>query len=243
MTRVRVTAFRVCFLAMTVVVAVLAMPLLLGPARWSVGVQRVWGRGVLLLLRALVGVTHEFRGRDRLPDGPCLIAAKHQSAWDTIVFLVELPAPVFIFKKELLRIPIYGWFCLRSGMIPIDRNGGGRALRRMINRVRSRLAAHRPVIIFPEGTRVKPGEHRGYQPGVAGLYRQLDVPVVPVALNSGLVWPKAGLCRTDFRIVAEYLDPIPPGLPRKEFMARLEQAIETATGRLLEEGRRQLARS
>lgn len=240
MNSLRVLAFRFCFLAWTALVAFAAIPVLLGPAAWSIKFQRFWARSVFWILRVVAGVSYEVRGRSRIPDGPFLVAAKHQSAWDTIVFLLDLPEPVFVFKRELLRIPLYGWYCLRTGMVPVDRSGGGQALRRLIGAVRARLGDGRPVIIFPEGTRMKPGEHQGYQSGVAGIYRQLDVPVVPVALNSGLVWPKSGLVGTGFRIVLEYLDPIPPGLSKKEFMAELEGRIEPATNRLAAEGREQI---
>lgn len=239
--RTRALLFRIAFPVWTGFVAFVTLPALLGPMSWSVAVQRFWARSSLILLRVLAGVRHEVRGFERRPDGPIIIAAKHQSAWDTIVFLIDETAPAFVLKKELLRIPIYGHFCRRSGMVPIDRAGGPRALRTLITEARDRLAHGRPLIIFPEGTRVPVDDHKGYQPGVAGLYKHMGVPVVPVALNSGLVWPKSGFKQTNFTITLEYLDPIPPGLPKKEFNTLLERRIEDATDRLVAEGRKHLS--
>lgn len=233
----RARLFHAVFVLWTALVSLVTAPVLLGPQTWVLGVQRFWARGVLWLMRVIAGVTYEIRGLDRVPEGLKLIASKHQSAWDTVIFLLGRPAPAFVLKKELLRIPIYGWFCARTGMVPIDRAGGSRALRAMIREARARMDAGRLLVIFPEGTRVPPDDYKPLQPGVAGLYRQLNVPVVPVALDSGLVWPKSGFVGTDCRIVMEYLDPIPPGLPKKVFMQRLQTALDQATDRLIAEGR------
>jgi 1-acyl-sn-glycerol-3-phosphate acyltransferase len=243
MSLIRARFFHGVFVVWTALVSLLTVPVLLGPQKWVLGVQLFWARGVLWLMRHIAGVSHEIRGRERVPEGVKLIASKHQSAWDTIIFLLDRPAPAFVLKKELLKIPVYGWYCIRTGMVPIDRAGGSRALREMIREARARMAVGRPLVIFPEGTRVPPDDHKPLQPGVAGLYRQLNVPVVPVALNSGLVWPKSGFVGTDRRIVLEYLDPIPPGLPKKEFMKRLQTALDEATVRLMAEGRAERAAS
>lgn len=236
MIRFRALLSRCLFPLWTGVFALVTLPVLLLPPRASISVQRSWARSVLWMLRVVAGITYEIRGQENLPRGGILIAAKHQSTWDTIIFLLADTPPAFVLKKELLRIPVYGWYCLRTGMVPIDRAGGANAMRAMLRAARARVAEGRPLVIFPEGTRVPPGEHRALQPGVAGLYRQLDMPVVPVALNSGLVWPKSGFRRTDFRITLEYLPPIAPGLPKKEFLAALEKSITEGTNRLMAEG-------
>jgi 1-acyl-sn-glycerol-3-phosphate acyltransferase len=164
-------------------------------------------------------------------------ASYHQSAWDTFAFLTFLDDGAYVIKKELTRIPIYGWLIIKAAMIPVDRTGGARALRNMVCTARARLAAGRHIVIFPEGTRTAPGTHRAYHPGVAALYSQLAVPVVPVALNSGLFWPRRAFLKRPGHIVVEILPPIPPGLPRGDFMRRLESSIEGTSARLCRPGR------
>jgi 1-acyl-sn-glycerol-3-phosphate acyltransferase len=148
-----------------------------------------------------------------------------------------------VLKRELLRIPFYGWYIAKAGVIPIDRGAHASALRKMTAAARKVIAAGRPILIFPEGTRKKPGEPPDYKPGVAGLYGLLGAPCIPVALNSGLFWTgPMGLIKLPGRIVVEFLDPIPAGMKRAEFMRLLEERIETATAKLVAEGRQLLAR-
>jgi len=197
--------------------------------------QRAWAGHVVWLLRRLADIVHEERGRERLPAGGVVIAAKHQSAWDTLIWHLIADDPAVVMKQELLAIPIYGAYCRKSRMIAVDRHGGAKAMRTMLEAARQAVAEGRPIVIFPQGTRTAPGAsaaERPYLPGVAALYRGLGVPVVPVALNSGLFWPRRGFLRRPGRIVLEYLEPIPPGLPRGAFMAELESRIEEATRRL-----------
>jgi len=155
-----------------------------------------------------------------------LIAAKHQSAWDTIIFSILLWDHCFVLKQELTRIPLFGWYLTRAGLIPVDRSGGAAALKKMVADARRAAEAGRPIVIFPEGTRVAPDAHRPYHPGVAALYSQLEVPVVPCALNSGLFWGRRSFAKRPGTITLEFLPAIPPGRPRKTFLAELEQAIE-----------------
>jgi 1-acyl-sn-glycerol-3-phosphate acyltransferase len=232
--KIRAAAYLAAFYLWTGVLAVLALPVLVLP-RWAIfAIQVLWARGVFFLLRWIGGVRQEITGWERIPEGPVLFASKHQSAWDTIVFfLVRRPPPTFFFKKELLQIPIYGRFCLRSGMVPVDRAAGARAMRSVLAMAAERLKEGRSLVLFPEGTRVPVGRKARYQPGVAGIYKYLDVPVVPVALNSGLFWPKAGPTGRTGTLRMEFLDPIPPGLEKDEFLARLSDVLETATARLV----------
>ena len=224
--------FNLLFFAWTAVMFLLSLPALLLPVGivWWLG--RVWVRGVVLLLRLVVGLTHEVRGREHRPAGAALFAAKHQSAWDTLIFALLLDRPAIVLKQELLNVPLFGWYMRKCRMIPVDRKGRAKALKQMAADARDRAAAGRPILIFPEGTRVAPGQHRGYHPGVAALYGALDLPVVPVALNSGLFWGRRSFAKRPGRIVVEFMPPIPPGLERREFMGRLEAAIEGASGRL-----------
>jgi 1-acyl-sn-glycerol-3-phosphate acyltransferase len=198
---------------------------------------RFWASSVLVLLRLIVGLGHEVRGLDRVPHSGCVIAMKHQSAWDALILPVVLGDPAVVVKRELLLLPFYGWYAARAGSIAIDRKAGAGALRRMLARARPVAAAGRPIVIFPEGTRVAPGERRAYQPGVAALYQALALPLVPAAVNSGLYWGRRSFAKRKGRIILEFLDPIPPGRTRPRLMAELERRVETATAALLREGR------
>ncbi|MEE8499643.1 MAG: lysophospholipid acyltransferase family protein [Kiloniellales bacterium] len=237
MIALRSLLFNVLFMAWSILVQVLGMPSLLLPIAAVARIQQLWVGGSLALLAAVCGVRHEIRGWERLPPGPCVLASKHQSTWDTLIFPGLLPAPGFIIKRELRWIPLFGWYLRRTGCIEIDRKGGAMALKRMLAEARRTLAAGRYIVIFPEGTRVVPGQRKPYHPGVAALYTQLQVPVVPVALNSGLFWGRRKFLKKPGRIVLEFLEPIAPGLPRKEFTAELERRIETASARLVAEAR------
>jgi 1-acyl-sn-glycerol-3-phosphate acyltransferase len=193
---------------------------------------RFWAQCVLALAKAIVGLDGEIRGIEHLPPGGCLIAMKHQSAWDALILPVVLGDPAVVIKRELLWLPFYGWYAARAGSITIDRRGGAGALRRMVAAARQAVAAARPIVIFPEGTRTAPGQRLTYQPGVAALYQALAVPLVPAAVNSGLYWGRRSFVKRPGRIVLEFLPPIPPGLPRQQVMRELETRIETATAAL-----------
>jgi len=229
---IRSLLFNLLFFGWTSVMFLLSLPALLLPAGAVWGLGRIWVRGVVLLLRFVVGLSHEVRGLAHRPEGAALFAAKHQSAWDTLIFALLLDRPAIVLKQELLNVPLFGWYMRKCRMIPVDRKGRGTALKRMAAAARNRARAGRPILIFPQGTRVAPGTHRTYQPGVAALYGALGLPVVPVALNSGLFWGRRSFHKRPGRIVVEFLPPIPPGLERRKFMGELETAIETAANRL-----------
>lgn len=221
--------FNVLFFAWTTVMNVVCVPALALPQPVVLGAARLWIRGVLLLLAGICGLRHEVRGAENLPAGPCIVAAKHQSAWDTLIFILLLDKPSYVFKRELLWLPLFGWYVARSGCIPIDRAGGPVALRRMVRAARRAVDQGRTIVIFPEGTRVAPGARRPYHPGTAALYAQLGVPVVPVAVNSGLYWGRRSFLKRPGRIALEFLRPIAPGLTRAVFTRELEHRIETAS--------------
>ena len=228
----RAFGFNLAFFGVTLLLGVTALPLLLAPRRIVMRFGRFWAQSVLWLARVIVGLDGEIRGLDRLPRGACLIAMKHQSAWDTLVLPVLLGDPAVVIKQELLWVPFYGWYAKRAGSIAIDRRGGAGALRRMLGAARRAAAAGRPIVIFPEGTRTAPGQRLTYQPGIAALYQALDLPLVPAAVNSGLFWGRRSFVKHKGRIVLEFLEPIPPGLPRRQLMAELEQRIEAVTAAL-----------
>jgi 1-acyl-sn-glycerol-3-phosphate acyltransferase len=191
--------------------------------------------GLQLLLRHLVGLDYEVRGRASMPPGPAIYAFKHQSAWETMVIHLLLPKAAIALKQELMRIPLFGWCLRRTGMIGIDRSGRTRALRSLVEGARAALARGVAVVIFPEGTRMPPGRNAPYHAGVAALYLQLERPVVPVVLNSGLFWGRRSFVKRPGRIVVEFLEPIAPGLERKAFMAELRRRLESAADRLIED--------
>jgi len=227
--------FNLLFYVTTTLFVVLGSPLLFAPRRWAMAALAVHARFELWLLRVIVGTKLEVRGLDKLPDGPCLVASKHQSAWETFALIPLFRDPALLMKRELFWIPFHGWFSRKFEMIPVDRDQGPTALRRVLREAKKRIAAGREIIIFPEGTRRPPGAPPDYKTGVVLLYAALGVPCVPVALNSGLFWPRRSVIRRPGTIVVEFLDPIPPGLDKAEFLHRLESAIEGASNRLLAE--------
>jgi 1-acyl-sn-glycerol-3-phosphate acyltransferase len=236
--RLRSIAFNLSLYVIALLVGVIATPALAMPRSAAVFVIAHLSRFVLWTLRITAGTKFEIRGT--LPAGPVLIAAKHQSMWDTIVFVALLNDPAIVLKSELLWIPYYGWFSWKAGMIAINRGSGSTAIRRLVGQGKAAIAAKRPIVIFPEGSRMAPDAAPDYKPGVAALYRQLNVECVPAAVNSGLYWPRRRFLRKPGTIVLEFLPPILPGLDRDSFMNRLETDIETATARLVTEGRREL---
>lgn len=227
--------FAVWMYGLALVMGVVCLPLLLGARRPALEAIRLWARWTLNGLNLASDIQVEIRGIENLPTGPCLVAAKHQGMLDILPPFAYLDDPAFVLKRELLRVPIFGWFSLKSGMIPIDRAGAAKTLRGMVTAASEAISEGRQVVIFPEGTRRTPGATPDYQPGVAGLYRELGVHCVPVATNSGRFWPAHGLLRWPGVAVVEILPPIPPGLKRAEFMRRLQDEIESASARLLTE--------
>lgn len=228
--------FNIAFFGWTALLCILGIPLLFAPAGWILVVQQFWGKGAVWLLRLLVGMDYAVSGRENLPDGPFVVAAKHQSAWDTIIFFVLLDRPAYVLKKELLAIPLYGLYARRAGHIAVDRKAGAMALRALLEDSRRAVADGMVPVIFPQGTRTAPGTRLPYQPGVAALYKGLELPVVPVALNSGLFWGRRAFRKRPGTIRLEFLPAIPPGKDRASFMAELESSIEQATDRLSAEG-------
>lgn len=194
-----------------------------------------WSRSSVALHSLTTGATVEFRGVEHIPKGALLVAAKHHSAWETMALVRFFPKATYILKRELLRLPLFGWHLIKAQQIPIDRGQRAAALQRMTARAREAMARGRQILIFPEGTRRKVGAPPEYKFGVARLYAELGVPCLPVALTSGLAWPRNTLLHYPRRIIVEFLEPIPAGLPPEEFFERMRDAIETNTDRLLKE--------
>ena len=237
MTAVRSLAFNLAFYLWTLFAAIVTLPILLAPRPAAQATLNLWAKVVTWLLRVVGGVRVEVRGRDHVPVGVALVAPKHQCMFDIFGLIAVLPDSCFVLRKELMRIPVFGWWAWKCDMIVIDREGGSKALRHMLTSSRDRLTqAPRQLVIFPEGHRGKPGQAGDYQPGVAALYRDLDMECAPVALNSGAHWQKGGLALKPGTIVFEFLEPLPAGMKRAEFMRELEERLEAASNALLAEG-------
>ena len=233
---VRSVAFNVLFYVNLILHVIGAIPTYALPRRAFMAMAKSWGHTSGWLLRVVAGTRVELRGLEKIPPGALLVAAKHQSVWETFTLLTLFDDPAYIFKRELQWIPVFGWYAWKSRMIPVDRGARGGAMAGMIARAREEFSRGRQIIIFPEGTRTAPGAPPAYKSGVVQIYVACGVPCLPVALNSGLYWPRRKFLRYPGTIVLEVLDPIPPGLERAEFAARLEREIEMATTRLVAEG-------
>jgi 1-acyl-sn-glycerol-3-phosphate acyltransferase len=233
----RAALFNSAYVAWTAAIGTLGLPFLLAPRRAAMAFGRFWSRGVLFLLRVIVGLDYRLVGLDRIPSGGAIVAMKHQSAWDAIALPLVFDDPAPIVKRELLMLPFYGWYMARAGAIAIDRKAGAAALRAMLAAARQAALAGRPIVIFPQGTRIAPGATAPYQPGVYALYQALSVPLIPAAVNSGLFWGRRSFIKRPGHITLEFLEPIPPGWPRRRLMQELGQRIETATTALEEAAR------
>jgi 1-acyl-sn-glycerol-3-phosphate acyltransferase len=231
---VRSILFNLFYVLWTLGLGLLYLPLLAVPGRMGRGPVRLWSRGILGAARVLLGIRWRVEGADHLPAGPCILAAKHQSAWETFFLHLYLSDPVYVLKKELLSIPFVGWYMRKTGMIAVDRAAGAGALKRMLRQAEAVLGAGRQIIIFPEGTRVAPDETRPYHPGVAALYGRFgaEVPVIPVALNSGLVWGRNSFVKRPGEVVVRILPPLPGGQSRKAFLSDLQARLDQASREL-----------
>ena len=232
---VRSIAFNLLFYVNTVFWLIAGLPTFFMPYWAIVEIAKAWGRVNLFLLRWVAGIKIEVRGAEKIPKGGLIIASKHQSAWETFALLPLFDIPLFIVKRELMWIPFFGWLMAKGRMVPVDRTAGSQALVRMTERARIEIGRGRQLIIFPEGTRRPAGAEPRYKYGVSHLYAAEGVPCVPIALNSGLFWPRRSTLRYPGTVLVEVLDPIMPGLDKDEFFKRLQSDIETATARLIAE--------
>ena len=222
---VRSFIFNLVFYLSTVFLTICLLPCLLR-REWTQAAGKFWGWFTACLLH-IVGLHHEIRG-DTQKKKQVIYAAKHQSAWETLVLYWELDAPVIVLKRELLYLPILGWFFLRSGCIAIDRKAGMAALKKLRQKAEASVAGGRSLLIFPQGTRVASGQSVRYQVGVFALYQATSLDVVPVALNSGRFWARNGFIKKPGVVVVHFLPAIDQGLPRDSFMTKLEYEIEKA---------------
>jgi 1-acyl-sn-glycerol-3-phosphate acyltransferase len=233
--------FNLLFYPNFVLWAIIALPTLVMPRRALLRVANWWAQSNILLMRVVCNIKVEYRGVEKIPKGPLIVAAKHQSMWETISLLHFFDAPFFVLKRELRRIPLFGLFLIKTDMVAIDRSSGRQALMKIAKRASEEVRRGRQFVIFPEGTRRPPGAPPDYKAGVGLIYVDCGVPCLPVALNSGLFWPRRTFLRYPGTLVVEFLDPLPPGLPRNEFLARLQSTIEEATDRLVAAGQAEQA--
>ncbi|MDA0305259.1 MAG: lysophospholipid acyltransferase family protein [Proteobacteria bacterium] len=233
----RSIAFNIFFFVFHLALVMVMTMLLAFPRRLEQRVVRLWTHLLGKALKTIVGLDIEIRGRENLPPGAIVIVSKHQSAWDTFVFYTLVDDPNYILKKELIDIPFWGWCAAKCGAIGVDRDGGASALKKMVRDTQDRIGKGRQVIIFPEGTRAKPGKRHPYHPGIAAIYGHTDAPVIPVALNSGLFWGRGSFVKYPGVVTIEFLSPMPAGLKRREFMIDLERRIEGASDALLAEAK------
>jgi 1-acyl-sn-glycerol-3-phosphate acyltransferase len=240
MTVLRSLAFNVAFYANTVLWLFALIPLLVLPRKIFLRAVQAWGSVSIWLMRVLAGIRLEFRGLEKIPSGGLLVASKHQSAAETFSLLTLFDDPTFVLKRELQWIPLFGWYTMKAAQVPVNRSAGSAALADMNERARKEAARGRQIIIFPEGTRRAPGAPPAYKYGIAHLYQNLGVPCLPVAMNTGVFWPRRSFMRRPGTMVIEVLDPIPPGLPRDAFFEEVKAAIEAGCDRLLAEARRDL---
>jgi 1-acyl-sn-glycerol-3-phosphate acyltransferase len=229
---VRSLAFNLFLYVFTAICSVIAMLVaILWPSRLAEVAQR-WSQAWLYAYRLICGVSLSVRGVEHMPQGPCIIAMKHQSTWDTFALFAIFNRPVFVLKSELMWVPVFGWVLKRLGCIAVKRGTGRYAVESMIQGAQTAVARGNHIVVFPEGTRSTVGVPSDYKSGVSHLYRALGVACVPVGLNSGLFWPRRSILRPPGRIIVEILPPIPPGLPRREMFERMVGDIETTSQRL-----------
>jgi 1-acyl-sn-glycerol-3-phosphate acyltransferase len=237
----RSLVYNVLFYLVLAFWVIVGIPTYLMPRRAIMTIAKYWARSSIWLLRVICNVKVEYRGLEKIPDGPLIVAAKHQSTWETFALLQFFDQPLYILKRELKWIPLFGWYLIKANMIGVDRSAGGRALLQMARRAGEQVRRGRQLIIFPEGTRTPVDAPPNYKTGVAQIYVDCGVTCLPVALNSGLFWPRRTFMRYPGTLVVEFLDSLPPGLSRREFLARVSTVIEDATRRLVEVARQEQA--
>lgn len=235
---IRSLAFNGAFYVWTFLCAVLFLPVLIFPRLFVLKVAKLWIYGVVWICEHILGLHIKIVGKERFLTLPVIFASKHQSAWETIIFHYFLTDPSIVLKRELMWIPFFGWYLKKLKMVPLSRSkkNGVHDLKNLLREADEAIAQGRPIVIFPEGTRSRPGQKPTYHSGVASLYLHLNIPVIPIAHNAGLFWPRRGFLKYPGCITLALLEPIQPGLSRQEFMRILEDKIEMKTNELMSQG-------
>ena len=234
--------YNVLYYVLLIFWVIVAIPTFVMPPRAFMVIAKAWARSSVWLMRVVCGTRVEYRGLEKIPSGPLIVASKHQSMWETFALMPFFDQPLFIYKRELSWIPFFGWYLMKSRMVGVDRDGGVRSLIDMAKRAPEEVKRGRQLIIFPEGTRSPVDAPADYKTGIGQIYAKCNVPCLPVALNSGLFWPRRTFRRYPGTLIVEFLDPLPAGLSRKEFTAQIGPLIETATVRIVAEARAEQAR-
>lgn len=233
MITLRFWIFRLCFLSWNIVLAVGGLWILAFPRPYVQRFVHFYLGGIAFIMKYIGGTDFRVIGMENLPATPCIIAAKHLAPWETMVLPLLGRSPAIVLKKELMKLPLWGWYAAKYGNVPVDRSAGAKAMLQMLGEAKKVIKTGRDVMIFPQGTRLELGEWKPYKIGVAAMYSALNVPVLPVAINSGIFWSRNGKLRRTGTITVEFLPPLPAGLHRNEMITQLQNMIETATNRLV----------
>jgi 1-acyl-sn-glycerol-3-phosphate acyltransferase len=221
----RSTLFNIYFFGMTFLFCLPGLVLRFVAPHRILNLARMWARFIVTGARVICGIRVAVDGLERIPGGSALIASQHQSAFDTVVWLTLVPRCCYVFKQELLRIPLFGPLLPLTGMIAVDRSGGASALRGLLREADRAVSERRQIVIFPEGTRAEPGAILPLQPGIVALAARTRLPVFPVVTDSGSIWGRRAFSKPPGTIHIRILEPIEPGLGRQELMKRLEAAV------------------
>ena len=213
----------------TVLLGLLCTPFLLLPKQYLYAPIRLWIDGIFLLLKKICKITHQIQGLKNIPQHSVLVASKHQSAFETFALFYYLPKSVFIHKKQLFLIPIFGQYLKKINMISIDRKAGSAAMRKILRQAKLVSKKGYSLIIFPEGTRKKPGEKPDYKSGFIGIYNEMNTKILPVAVNSGKFWPKHTFVKKPGIIKIKFLNLIPANLDRSQVLKKVQEDIENGT--------------
>ena len=217
----------------TILMGFICLPFLVLPSKILKYPIKIWIKVIFILLEQICKIKHQIIDLENIPDDIVLVASKHQSIWDTIFFTAFFSDAAMVLKRTIILIPFYGLHAIKVKMIWLDRNGRSKALKKLIKQGENCKKQNRPIVIFPEGTRSKVGQKNVYKPGITALYKFLNIPCIPVALNSGIFWNTKGLKRNKGKIIVKFIKPIEPGLSRDEFEKKLENLIEIETNLLI----------
>ncbi len=230
---IRTIIFYTLLSVWTFFLGLLCLPFLFCPSQYLRFPALLWIKGIFLLLKIICGITHEIRGSQNIPNEPVIVVSKHQSAFETFALFYYLKNSFFIHKKQLFYIPVFGQYLMKSKMVSIDRKGGATTMRKIIREIKKRLDQGSSIIIFPEGTRKKPGDTPDYKTGFIGIYNEVKRKLLPVAVNSGLCWPKHSLIMQKGHIIIDIQPHIDSLLKREDVLKKVRDSIETATNKLL----------
>ena len=226
--RIRLTAFSIFLIFYVALMGIACLPVILFGREASRRTVKLWAKMGLFFLKLITGISYRVEGAENIPQGGAVIAANHQSMWETMALYAIAPKPVIVLKKELASIPVYGWWAKAAGNIIVDRKGAAKALRALARDAKASIESGAQIIIFPEGTRLAAGTIAPFQPGVAGIYTAAQAPCVPAAHDSGCFWRHRDGEMVPGTITLRFLTAIPPNLDRKKFLAELKRVIEAA---------------